>query len=208
MSTDPQPAFDTGNNLCALGLLPHLVTGFLRDWLTNRFSDENNINNKLLRGLLWQATNPTNILVESVTRWKPEATETRPAIILKRGQWTSQRLVLNDFAGINDSFLGSNSYGRLMVGSHTLFCICNSGVQAEILAGEVFKDLNSYGLVIANILNLVKFEAVELGALFQIEEGKENYAAPIVVQYTGQEVWTIAQQGPVLKRISLSSYLP
>lgn len=206
--SDPQPAFDTGNNLCALGIMPHLITGFLRDWLTNRFSDPNNIETKQFRGLLWQATQPTNILIESITRWKPETTETRPAIIIKRGNWSSQRLVLNDSAGADNVFLGSNRYGRLMVGSHTLFCIANTGIQAEILAGEVFKDLNSYGLVIANILNLVKFEAVELGQLFQVEEGKENYAAPIVVQYTGQEVWTIAQQGPVLKRISLSSYLP
>ena len=95
-----------------------------------------------------------------------------------------------------------------MTGSHTLFCIANTGAQAEVLAGEVFKDLNIYGLVIANVLNLIKFEAVELGQLFQVEEGKENYAAPIVVQYTGQEVWTLAQQGPILKRINLSSYLP
>jgi hypothetical protein len=206
--SDPQAAFETGNNLNALGIMPHLITGFLRDWLTNRFSDANNIGNDKFRGLLWKATQPTNILIESITRWKPETTETRPAIIIKRGNWTSNRLVLNDSAGTDNEFLGSYNYGRLMVGSHTLFCIANNGIQAEVLAGEVFKDLNTYGLVIANILNLVKFEAVELGALFQIEEGKENYAAPIVVQYTGQEVWTLAQQGPVLKRISLSSYLP
>ena len=95
-----------------------------------------------------------------------------------------------------------------MKGSHTLFCISNSGVQSEILAGEVYKDLNTYGLVIANVLNLIKFEAVQLGPLFQLEEAKENYAAPIVVQYTGQEDWTVAQQGPILKRVNLSSYLP
>lgn len=206
--SDPQPAFDTGNNLNALGIMPHLITGFLRDWLTNRFSDPNNIANDKFRGLIWKANPPTNILIESITRWKPETTETRPAIIIKRGNWTSQRLVLNDYSGPDNTFLGSQSYGRLMIGSHTLFCIANTGIQAEVLAGEVFKDLNTYGLVIANILNLIKFEAVELGQLFQVEEGKENYAAPIVVQYTGQEVWTIAQQGPILKRISLSSYLP
>jgi hypothetical protein len=206
--SDPQPAFDTGNNLQALGIMPHLVTGFLRDWLTNRFSDTDNIVNDKSRGLLWRATQPTNILIESITRWKPETTETRPAIIIKRGGWTSSRLVLNDSAGTDNFFLGSKSYGRLMTGSHTLFCIANTGAQAEVLAGEVFKDLNIYGLVIANVLNLIKFEAVELGQLFQVEEGKENYAAPIVVQYTGQEVWTLAQQGPILKRINLSSYLP
>lgn len=206
--SDPQPAFDTGNNLCALGMMPHIVTGFLRDWLTNRFSDANNIETEQLRGMLWKATQPTGILIESITRWKPESTEKRPAIIIKRGNWTSSRLVLNDSAGIGDSYLGSQRYGRLMSGSHTLFCISSSGVQSEIISGEVFKDLNTYGLVIANVLNLVKFEAVELGELFQLEEAKENYAAPIVIQYTGQEVWTVAQQGPILKRVSLSSYLP
>ena len=206
--SDPSPAFDTGNNLCALGMMPHVVTGFLRDWLTNRFADANNIETEVLRGLLWKATQPTGILIESITRWKPESTEKRPAIIIKRGNWTSSRLVLNDSVGTDDAYLGSQRYGRLMAGSHTLFCISNSGVQSEIIAGEVFKDLNTYGLVIANILNLVKFEAVELGELFQLEEAKENYAAPIVVQYTGQEVWTIAQQGPILKRVNLSSYLP
>ncbi len=206
--SDPSPAFDTGNNLCALGMMPHVVTGFLRDWLTNRFSDPNNIEAEPLRGLLWKATQPTGILIESITRWKPEATEKRPAIIIKRGNWTSSRLVLNDSVGTDDTYLGSQRYGRLMAGSHTLFCISNSGAQSEIIAGEVFKDLNTYGLVIANILNLVKFEAVELGELFQLEEAKENYAAPIVIQYTGQEVWTVAQQGPILKRVTLSSYLP
>jgi hypothetical protein len=206
--SDPKPAFDTGNNLCALGMTPHIVTGFLRDWLTNRFSDADNIETEQLRGMLWTATQPTGILIESITRWKPEATEKRPAIIIKRGSWTSSRLVLNDSAGIGDVYLGSQRYGRLMTGSHTLFCISNSGAQSEIISGEVFKDLNTYGLVIANILNLVKFEAVELGELFQLEEAKENYAAPIVIQYTGQEVWTVAQQGPILKRVNLSSYLP
>jgi hypothetical protein len=206
--SDPKPAFDTGNNLDALGMMPHVITGFLRDWLTNRFSDPNNIEAEPLRGLLWKATQPTGILIESITRWKPESTEKRPAIIIKRGNWTSSRLVLNDSVGTVDSYLGSQRYGRLMAGSHTLFCISNSGAQSEIIAGEVFKDLNTYGLVIANILNLVKFEAVELGELFQLEEAKENYAAPIVIQYTGQEVWTVAQQGPILKRVNLSSYLP
>jgi hypothetical protein len=206
--SDPKPAFDTGNNLCALGMTPHIVTGFLRDWLTNRFSDADNIETEQLRGMLWTATQPTGILIESITRWKPEATEKRPAIIIKRGNWASSRLVLNDSAGIGDVYLGSQRYGRLMTGSHTLFCISNSGAQSEIISGEVFKDLNTYGLVIANILNLVKFEAVELGELFQLEEAKENYAAPIVIQYTGQEVWTVAQQGPILKRVNLSSYLP
>lgn len=206
--SDPKPAFDTGNNLCALGMTPHIITGFLRDWLTNRFSDPDNIETEQLRGMLWKATQPTGILIESITRWKPEATEKRPAIIIKRGNWTSSRLVLNDSAGIGDVHLGSQRYGRLMTGSHTLFCISNSGAQSEIISGEVFKDLNTYGLVIANILNLVKFEAVELGELFQLEEAKENYAAPIVIQYTGQEVWTVAQQGPILKRVNLSSYLP
>lgn len=206
--SDPKPAFDTGNNLCALGMMPHVITGFLRDWLTNRFSDPDNIETEQLRGMLWKATQPTGILIESITRWKPEATEKRPAIIIKRGNWTSSRLVLNDSAGMGDINLGSQRYGRLMTGSHTLFCISNSGVQSEIISGEVFKDLNTYGLVIANILNLVKFEAVELGELFQLEEAKENYAAPIVIQYTGQEVWTVAQQGPILKRVNLSSYLP
>lgn len=206
--SDPKPAFDTGNNLCALGMMPHVITGFLRDWLTNRFSDADNIETEQLRGMLWKATQPTGILIESITRWKPEATEKRPAIIIKRGNWSSSRLVLNDGAGIGNVHLGSQRYGRLMTGSHTLFCISNSGVQSEIISGEVFKDLNTYGLVIANILNLVKFEAVELGELFQLEEAKENYAAPIVIQYTGQEVWTVAQQGPILKRVNLSSYLP
>ena len=206
--SEPKPAFDTGNNLCALGMMPHVITGFLRDWLTNRFSDADNIETEQLRGMLWKATQPTGILIESITRWKPEATEKRPAIIIKRGSWSSSRLVLNDSAGINDVYLGSQRYGRLMTGSHTLFCISNSGAQSEIISGEVFKDLNTYGLVIANILNLVKFEAVELGELFQLEEAKENYAAPIVIQYTGQEVWTVAQQGPILKRVNLSSYLP
>ena len=72
--SEPQPAFDTGNNLCALGIAPHIVTGYLRDWLTNRFADPNNIETEQLRGLLWKATQPTGILIESITKWKPEIT--------------------------------------------------------------------------------------------------------------------------------------
>lgn len=102
----------------------------------------------------------------------------RPAIIIKRGSWSSERLVLNDNAGTGDIYLGSERYGRIMKGSHTLFCISNSGVQSEILAGEVYKDLNTYGLVIANVLNLIKFEAVQLGPLFQLEEAKRTMQHP------------------------------
>ena len=65
--------------------------------------------------------------------------------------------MLNDLAGSGDVYLGSKFYGRLMTGTHTLFCISNNGAQSELLAGELIKDLNMYGLVIANVLNLVKF---------------------------------------------------
>jgi hypothetical protein len=65
-----------------------------------------------------------------------------------------------------------------------------------------------FGPVIRDELNLKRFVVVSVGALFEIEESKENFGVPVTVSYVADENWKIIPQAPVLKRIVLSKFIP
>jgi hypothetical protein len=190
------------SSLCSLGLRPHLMTGILRHLIGEHFAQRENIEEPALQDVLWRARDVGNILIESITRWKPNQLADRPAIIIKRNGWQAERIFPDDQYGTTPQ--GEPIFCNIMQGSHTLFCISKAGEEAEILAAEVMQELSGFAHLIRQTLSLLRFVPVGLGQIFEIEEATENYAVPVDVTYANQNAWTIHEHAPKLKSIEIS----
>ena len=204
----PQVSNGKISDWCSIAPRPHLMTGFFREWFKHHFADVSNIEARQLRGLLWSAMPATKILVESITQWKPENTEKRPAIIIKRNDWSVQRVGIDDRLMGSVPLTGERYYATYLTGTHTLFCLAGSGTQAEILAGEVYREMIQFGPVIRHELDLMRFAVAGVGGLFELEEARQNYAVPVTVTYAVEERWQLTPYAPTLKKVVLSHFLP
>jgi hypothetical protein len=205
----PEAKFDATSSICSLGPRPLIVTGFLRQWFINHFANPDGIEAPELRGYLWKAVNTTDgIEIESITRWKPESTEKRPGIIIKRNDWKVLRHGIDDRMMGQHNFDGIQHHSTFLEGSHTLFCLSNLAPEAEILAGEVYREMMQFGPAIRKELDLKRFVLVAVGSMFKLEEARENYAVPVTVAYALEDSWELIPHGPLLKRIVISYFLP
>jgi hypothetical protein len=210
----PIPRIDATwfRDICELGPRPLVVTGWLKIWLQGHFASQQNIEDQTgaVYKSLWKPDfKQTRIAIESITKWAPELTEFRPAVIIKRNAWKRVRL------GVDDRMMGTmapdmqNRYSNVWQGSHTLFCIAGDGAEAEKLAAEVFRELNEFGPIIRRILDLMRFEVLEVGELYKVKtNARENFAVPVTIGYAYREDWKVMQEAPRLKRIDLAIFQP
>lgn len=193
------------STLCSL--LPRwtLLTGIYRNILTQHFADAGQIEDPDLRHLLWMEQERSGILIESNHRWRPELTEKRPAIIVRRNSFQNHRRGIGDTKqGPAVDMYGHTHYATFWIGSHTLFCCGGSGQQAELLGGEVQRELTQFGPEIRRKLYLLRIQVSEVGPIVELEEAQENYAVPVTVACGYEERWIIRKQVPRLNHISLS----
>jgi len=192
------------NSLCQMGLQPIMLTGFFRDLLTRHFQAEN-IEQHDLRRYIWKEDLTTGILIESIHRWRGDLAEKRPAILIKRNQYSNTRMLVGDQAGVDDS--GNSCYVTWWAGSHTLFCIHASGASAEILATEVQREITQFAPVLMDTLNLFRLVVTDVGPIAEIEEAKESFVIPVTIGWAYQEAWKIRQEALRLQGIKLSTLL-
>jgi len=202
----PEDRTTSFSNLCSLGPRPLFMTGIMRTLLTSHFGDASNLEDRALIGKLWSAEACSDILIEDATVWKPGSTQTRPSVIIKRNTWKSRKLGINNVSGTTDE--GFTQYTKLLVGSHTLFCMANAGAEAEILCAEVFRYFEHFGPVFREEFGLHLFEVMEVGGLSEIEESSEVYAAPVTIGYAWEDSWILKQHTPKLKTVEFSALFP
>lgn len=203
----PQYTGTTVSTMCHLLARPMVMTGFFRDHLVRHFQ-EGVIEDHALRHLIWKNDLTTNILIESVHRWRPQSTEARPAVIIKRNAYSNRRVGIGDrMQGNPADRQGNPHYATYWIGSHTLFCIGGSGAQAELLATEVQREMTEFGPVIHKVMGLHRFQAAEVGEIGELEESTENFVVPVTVAYAFEQRWILLQQAPRLSAISLSMIL-
>ncbi len=185
--------------LCSLMMRDLLLVGTLRDHLTRHFARPTYIEEPDLRHLIWQPGEATNILIETNHRWRPELTEARPAVIIKRNDFENQRIGAFGEALQGPDKYGDVHYNTFWVGSLTLFCMGGSGEQAELLGTEVQRDLTEFGPVIAKSLGLKRWQVVRRGAVGKLREAKDIWATPVVLAVAFDERWIIIQNAPKLR---------
>ena len=205
------PQFDSVwiNSLCELGPRPLVATGWFRLLLAGHFQPGNlEDTSETIGKMLWKPDNTTGIMIESITRWVPELTEKRPAVIIKRNGWRRLRLGIGDkMFGPGDP-AGQEFFANAWQGSHTLFCIAGKGAETEKLAAEVYREMNEFGPAIRATLDLLRFEVTEVGELMLLEEARQNFVVPVVVAYAFVESWQLQDSSPPLTGIDLALMEP
>lgn len=206
-SSDPLPEHpDHVSDVCSTLARPLILSGLFREILTRHFAEPGNIEDPHLRKLLWRdAENETQLVIEAHYKWKPELTEFRPAIIIKRNNWSNQRLGIGDqLQGPPADKFGNPHYTTQWTGSHTLFCIAGSGTQAELLGTEVYREIHHFQHVIRKHAKLKQIRAVELGEISELDEDRNHFVVPVTVGYVLEDSWVVMQEAPVLRSVRLS----
>ena len=204
-STDSR--FDTVSALCSMGMRPHVMTGFLKWLLMQHFVDPDNLAEMLHRTRFkevggWKADETTGIYIESITRWRPELAEKRPALLVKRNDWKWERVTIGGQAG-SDYVEGHEHFHGFWYGSHTVFVVGNKAAEVELLANEANNFLLRASPKVMEQMDLHRFVPVGMGGLAVVEESTKNYAVPLTFAYVAEENWTLTPLAPRLKRITL-----
>jgi len=213
------------SSLCVTGHRPHILTGVFV-WLEiTHFAEPRNITDADLRPFHWQSEDldagvSRGIQIQALTKWNPAQVQYRPAIFVKRNKITPIRLSIGDKlhatggklinAGIqaNPYYLmldGGQQFETLIAGSHTLFCIAETGLAAEKLGAEVYFRLLEFADRIREDLGFYRFRPMELGPVQKLEEQKEHWVAPVVVSHVVNHAWILRLEAPVLKGVSIET---
>lgn len=181
------------------------MSGALRQLLVQHFSDARNILNSTLRARVeregvWREDTNTGILIESIHRWRPELTDSRPGLIIKEGAWNWRRVGIGDMKG-EDYRSGRQFFGGYWNGSHTVFALADEGAEAQILAVEAMKCMLWFEQEICTQFELQRFIPVSIGEVSALRESRESYVVPIVVAYVVPEFWYIQPDAPRTKNI-------
>ena len=208
MSTPVTTYEIAADELCSLGMRPWLMTGYLVEWFQLHFSRPQCLENPKLRSRLWNAAfQQSEIQVESATRYKTTDPLRRPAIVVRRDDVKNQRMGIDDRLQGDLDLHGNDHYATMVLGSHTLFCLSPTALEAEYLGMEVARELLHFGPLIRKTLDLKQFLWGGVGRIGVVEEQKQAFAVPVPVGYAYEENWEIVQHAPVLENIVLSKFL-
>jgi hypothetical protein len=181
------------------------MTGLFRDILARHFYSASTIEEPDLRHMIWREDESTSILIESVHRWRPETTEHRPGVLIKRNAYQNQRRGIGDRRqGAPADQYGDDHFVTFWVGSHTLFCVGGSGAQAELLGTEVQREITQFGPAVREVTGLLRLQVTQVGAVAELEEAQENWVVPVTVGYAYEERWKVSPRALKLSRVSLS----
>lgn len=196
--------------LCSYGITPQVMTGALVQLFRQYFADANNVRSHTLREFviregLWHTENADRgLYIDDIANWNPELTQSRPAIIIKDGDWTYRSVGIGDRAGA-DFVSGEEYFSGYWYGSHSVFSIGAQGPETKLLAIECARALLYFKQTVANQLELHRFALVKLGAAAPLKEATERYIVPIDVAYVVNETWTVQREAPRLKRLEFSA---
>lgn len=184
-------------NLCCQMPQRLLVTGILVQWLQWHFTDPINIDNQFLQDDLWtNDITTTKIVIDSVYKYNPAETEERPGIFIAPGAW---KILQRGIDNRKMMTYGPQSdvpaiYNTYYQGSHTVFCIGGESAEVEILANEVYHELMEFAPIARKIFQFLRIVVSDVGEISILEEDKQHFVVPIVISYSGQDVWEIDEE--------------
>lgn len=206
---------DQFSSLCSTGHTPMILTGIFIRIIQSHFSNPDYIEQDALRDNVLhlkpedtlEGIPETGILVEPVYKWNPIDFAGRPAVYIKRNTMQTQRLGINDGLTVG---LGRNAEGDLntakgayhvigVLGSHTLFCIGRTGAETEVLAYEVFRELQQFAPIIRQDVFLKKLNVTQVTEISKLEEHDQHFVVGVVIGWAYFEKWRIVPDAPWLK---------
>jgi hypothetical protein len=97
---------------------------------------------------------------------------------------------------------GSMRFTVQQVGSHTVFCLANRPEEAEILADEVWMELEHFSPILRRKWpTLPAIEVVETGPVSILKEHQQTFLVPITVGWVLSQSWILTPQAPLLREV-------
>ena len=192
--------------LCRSPFKPNVITGLFQLWLTQHYANANNIQQASLKARVWNSDPElSQIQILPLFDYRPNETEQRPALIIKRQELKFIRYGIdNRWMGSGGKDGGTRIYEALMQGSHTVFCIAGESGEAEDLAYETYQELMKFAPVVREWVNLTRIQLVGVGEVSKLEEATENFIVPIDIAYSFPEKWELLTlDAPILTEIRL-----
>jgi hypothetical protein len=182
------------------------VTGAVCRLLATHFSQANNIQTPLLKQYVYNDdATKTNILIQPHYKFLTAITQMRPALIVKRGTVSSERIAIDD--GYIESMKSGMSKNVFLNGTHTIFCISGQGGSTELLGAEVFQVLLEFAPIIQEDFELMKFDITSISEVSKLEEFDQHFVVTITITWVKQNVWSIRGDGPWLQDLATDSQL-
>lgn len=211
---------DEFSSLCSTGHTPNIITGAFLRFFAEHFADPNKIENAALRDNIYrfdsddttEGVAEKGILIDPLYKWNPRDFSRRPAIYIKRNGMQPQRLGINDGLTVGldrdkdgqiETYKGEYHVVGVM-GSHSLFCIGRAGAEAEILASEVFRELQHFSPVLRRDLKLKKLTVVEISEVNKLDEYDQHFVVALTIAWYYFEKWRLRPVAPWLKGISIA----
>ena len=200
------------SSLCALGISPLGITNELMKLMTTHFSSAELIMQPSLKQYRWNPdTTLTKIRIVPATRFDPKTQGLFPAVVIKRGNLTSERVVMGDMADdIDENWAqqGRIPYSRFVEGQHQLFCIAEADGEAEDLGAEVFETLTYLSPSMLAAYGFHSFEVIGLSELGLLEEMGNRVGTSVTVKYRYELAWTLVPLAPPVKTLNIQTTTP
>lgn len=188
----------------AMGPTPYLFDKYLIQVLRRAFVDPSKLQQAELRSLAWNAQyQQSKLTISSLYDWKPESTGMRPAITVKRDNYTSTRLGINDEAIGGFELDGAQTFEKLWTGSHTIFAISTLPDEADLLAHEIQRYLDGFSSTIRGELDMKRMTVAAIGELFEIKEYRQSYAVPVTLAAAVSDKWKLIEQAPLFNSFEM-----
>lgn len=195
------------STLCSRGWQPAMLTGFLRNFLTDQWSNPVNIFDPFLKEFVWSDSPGSGILIESVFRFLPATAGKQPAIMIKRNRMKVTEMGLGGrMQGVVTAPTETGAFTdhtASVAGSHTLFCINRTGQVAESLATEVLHQVLEFSGPVRRELHLHQFSVLEVGSVHELKEHSSSFVVPITIGWSYEVQWRLKLQSLPLKTYQL-----
>jgi hypothetical protein len=217
---------DVVSSLCSSQHPSNVLTGLWTRLLREHFAnptnlqfngmDETTVEGKptlQLQRYTWSEDNTkTMIQIQPVWEYNPQDIQRRPALYIKRNAVKFERLGLDDgfTAGSDKNARGQvirvpgEYHSKMMLGSHTVFCVGQTGAETELLAQEVTNHIMMFGPRLRAEFKLTRLTLTEVGELALLDEFVEHFVVPVVIGYGIAMSWRIVEIQPFLKTLSIN----
>ena len=193
-------------SICSQGPRQVLIETFIQQHIRNHFSGSRVVEAPSIRSYKWRNTvAASDLLIELLDVWTPEAAGQRPAVLIRANDESSQRISIGDAHHSPGDLTAFGRYSDLVLGSVTVFCLSTQGGEAGVLAGEVWRELKFFAPIIRAQLGLLRFVSTQKGRIMKVKEAKDHWGVPLTFAYGFEEIWTLRQQTPKITSIELST---
>ncbi len=188
--------------LCCHGLDQPLVTAVILRLLEVHFAQPGTIMDPLLKGVLWTPDVTTSkIRIATNLQVSQVQAGMLPALIVRRGAFTSERKVTNDLneATAAEQHAGEEQFVRWVKGTHMIYCVANTDGISDAYATEVFDFLTYLTPAIRSYLPFDDFEINGADEPTPLEELGNIVGVGVRINYIYQYGWSLSKIAPRFK---------